>query len=179
MSKPQRDVLVGIVDNYIDSLDIPSVTIDVVGGNTHSMNVIITVPDGYKDDVDDYELLRLVSQESALDDVEVSFSCYTESEFKDALEGDGEDPDAGLGEDDPDEEDELKADSLVIKDERGRELEGDYADANTGEDDDEFGDDEDNEEYPFDDDDLDVLAVDEYTPTIEDIREFGGFKDEE
>ena len=174
MSKEKSETLASLVYDYLEELEIPDVRVDIVGGNTHSMSVAITVPDGYKDEVDEIELLHRVSKVGSLDDVEVSFSCYTEVELQDALEGADADPDDGVGDDDPDEEDEVKADKLTLKENiEGEELEGDYEE-------------EDPDDGETDDDGLDDYedvyepeAVDEYQPTLEDIRAFGGFHDDD
>lgn len=114
MDKEKRELLSGVIYDYVDSLNIPEVHVDIIGEGQNSLSVAITVTDGCKDDVDETEIYNRVAKEHSLDDVDISFTCYEESEFDGGFE-DTEDPDAGVGDEDLDEEDEIKADRLNVR----------------------------------------------------------------
>lgn len=178
MEKRKSEKLAKLLYDYLDSLNIDRIEVDIAEGlNTFTATII--VPDKRKDDVDEGEFLRIIEKYPSLTDVDISVICYEESEVGGDV-NEIEDPDAGTGDDDPDEEDEVKADRLTVRSTPNRE---DYyylaeedleEDERRGE-----GDDDDDDvdyRYPNDDDD------EEYEPTQydwEDIKGFYGDEDDD
>ena len=176
MEKEKRECLLSLVYDYVESLNIPDASVDIVGEGSNGMGVALTVPKGYENDVDEGEFLHLVAKEHLLDDVDVSLSCYVEGEFEEGID-DIEDPDAGIGDDDPDEEDEVKADRLTVRTNPDEDDEV-YLDEDEDGENDEDEEDEDDPELPeggYEDEE------EEYTPTWsdwDDVKDFYGEEDD-
>ena len=159
MEKKKSEKLAKLLYEYLDSLNIDRIEVEITEGS-NSFNATI-VPDKRKDDVDDGEFSRIVEKYPSLLDVDVSLTCYEESEVESDVD-DIEDPDAGAGDEDPDEEDEVKADHLNVR-------------SNPDEDDDDYLGEEEEEDEGGVDDDVDYDDEDEYEPTQYDWEDIKGF----
>ena len=175
MDKDKHAILASLVYDYLDSLSIPDAQVEIVGEGSHSFGLTITVPDGYKDDVDETVLYDLIGKNRELDDVEVTFSCYDDSELHDPLEEDVEDPDEGVGDEDPDDEDEVKADRLNVRSNPDQD-DPDYLDEGGDYDPEGLDDDEEGEDYdPLP---LNIEEGEEYIPDWDDVKDFFGDDDD-
>ena len=168
MDKRKSEKLSKLLYDYLDSLNIDRIEVDIAEG-LNSFTATIIVPDKRKDDVDEGEFSRIVEKYKSLADVDINLICYEESEVGGDV-NEVEDPDAGVGDDDPDEEDEVKADRLTVRSNPDEDDDTYLDEENEDEEDEEDNEEgENNDDVGYDDED------EEYEPTQYDWEDIKGF----
>lgn len=173
-----KESLLHVIGEYLDSIGMSKVKVDIHMITPDSASVYITVPAGFRDEVDEVAIYNDIADDEQLAYIDIELDIIDEGEIKDELEGSIIDPDMDDAEED--DEDELAADNLTVLDpDGGREIHlRDLRDDEEDEyDDDEEEDEDDN--YSIYDEDDDIDGIDEYEPTWSDLEEVMRGSDED